>query len=124
MRIDTAQFQAEKQDKVPLHKKGWQDALENVYPFKINSFRISDGDVDYVDANDPQHPLHVKNLYFTADNIRNLQSTDNEYPSPIEVRAVVFGQGRLKADGRPIFSMSLTRGMRVHYRVATFRFTQ
>ena len=37
VRIDTAQFQAEKQDKVPLRQKGWQDALENIYPFKINS---------------------------------------------------------------------------------------
>lgn len=117
VRIDTAQFRAEKQDKVPLHKKGWQDALENVYPFKINRFRIIDGDVDYVDANDPQHPLHVQNLYFTADDIRNLHWTRQEYPSPIEVRAVVFGRGRLKADGRANFLDEPYPGVRVDYKV-------
>ena len=72
VRIDTAQFQAEKNDKVPMRQEGWQDALENVYPFKINKFRIRDGDVTYVDANDPKRPLHLKELNFTADNIRNL----------------------------------------------------
>ena len=117
VRIDTAQFKAEKQDKVPLNKKGWQDALENVYPFKINRFRIIDGDVDYVDANDPQRPLHLQNLYLTADNIRNLHSKTQKYPSPIQVRAVVFGQGRLKADGRANFLDEPYPGARVHYKV-------
>lgn len=116
VRIDTAQFTAEKQDKVPLRKKGWQDALENVYPFKINRFRIIDADIKYVDANDPQHPLHMEHLYFTADDIRNLHSGTNEYPSPINVKAVVFGQGRLRADGRANFLDEPYPGARVHYR--------
>ncbi len=93
VRIDTAQFQAEKQDKVPLRQKGWQEALENVYPFKINKFRIRDGDVTYTDANDSQRPLHLEHLSFTADNIRNLHYQSNEYPSPIHVSAVAFERG-------------------------------
>jgi len=118
VRIDTAQFQAEKKDKVPLRQKGWQDALESVYPFKINKFRIIDGDVTYVDANDPQRPLHVKNLYFTADNIRNLEYKGNEYPSPIQVTAVVFEHGKLEADGKANFLAAPYPGMRVRYQVS------
>ena len=118
LRIDTAQFQSEKKDKVPLRQKGWQDALESVYPFKINRFRITDGDVTYVDANDPQRPLHIKQLSFIADNIRNLHYKANEYPSPIHVSAVVFEQGRLEADGRANFLAEPYPGARVRYEVS------
>ena len=117
VRIDTAQFQSEKRDAVPMRKKGWQDALENVYPFKINKFAIRDGDVTYVDANDPQRPLHIQHLYFTADNIRNLHYKANEYPSPLHIRAVVFGEGTLKADGVANFLSEPYPGMRVAYAV-------
>jgi hypothetical protein len=117
VRIDTAQFHAEKQDKVPLQKKGWQDALENVYPFKINRFRITDGDIDYIDANDPGRPLHIERLYFTADNIRNLHSRSNEYPSPIHIKAVVFDYGKLRADGKANFLDEPFPGARVRYEV-------
>jgi uncharacterized protein DUF748 len=117
VRIDTAQFQAEKADKVPLRQKGWQTALESVYPFKINKFIIRDGDVRYVDASDPQHPLHLTNLYFSADNIRNLHYQANQYPSPIQIRATVFEQGTLEADGRANFLAVPYPGMRVSYRV-------
>src|SRR5580704_10906609 len=58
--VDTRQFQAEKISKVPVRQEGWQDALENIYPFKINRFRISNGDLVYIDANDPKHPLHIQ----------------------------------------------------------------
>jgi len=115
VRIDTAQFKAEKQDKVPLHKKGWQAALENVYPFKVNRFRITNGDVNYIDANDPQRPLHLQHLYFTADNIRNIHAKENEYPSPIQVRGAVFEEGSLKAEGRANFLEEPFPGVRVRY---------
>ncbi len=118
VRIDTAQFQAEKKDKVPLRQKGWQEALENVYPFKINKFRIRDGDVTYVDANNPKRPLHLKELNFTADNIRNLHYGAREYPSSIQVRAVVFEQGTLEADGRANFLAEPYPGVRVSYRMS------
>jgi len=117
VRIDTAQFQSEKKDPVPMQKKGWQDALENIYPFKINKFAIRDGDLNYVDANDPKRPLHIEHLYFTADNIRNLHYKANEYPSPLHIRAVVFGEGNLKADGVANFLSEPYPGLRVAYAV-------
>jgi hypothetical protein len=118
VRINTAQFQSEKKDKVPLRQKGWQDALDSVYPFKINKFRIRDGDVTYIDANDPQRPLHLTQLSFIADNIRNLHYKENEYPSPIHVSAVVFEQGRLEAEGRANFLAKPYPGVRVRYQAS------
>jgi hypothetical protein len=34
--IDHTQFVSEKNSKVPLRQKGWQQALKAAYPFKIN----------------------------------------------------------------------------------------
>ncbi len=118
VRIDTAQFQAEQKDKIPLRQKGWQDALQNVYPFKVNRFRISDGDVTYIDANDPKRPLHLEHLSFTADNIRNLHYPTDEYPSSIRVSAMVFDNGQLEAHGKANFLAKPYPGMRVRYQVS------
>jgi hypothetical protein len=38
LRINLIQLRTEYADKVPLSKKGWQDATESIYPFKINHF--------------------------------------------------------------------------------------
>ena len=46
--VDQTQLVEEKKSKVPLRQKGWQDALEAAYPFKINRFTIDDGDVVYI----------------------------------------------------------------------------
>jgi hypothetical protein len=54
--IDQTQLVSEKNDRVPLRQKGWQDALEAAYPFKINRFTIYDGDVFYIQ--DAVNPLY------------------------------------------------------------------
>ena len=118
IRIDTAQLTAEHADKVPLRKKGWQQALENAYPLKINQFRIREGDVTYVDADDPDRPIHIEHLDFTADNIRNIHFSDTSYPSSIHARAVVFDHGRFEADGHANFLSEPFPGIRVKYRMS------
>ena len=42
--FDLRQFTQEAKDEVPMEEKGWQDALEAIYPLKINRFTINDGD--------------------------------------------------------------------------------
>jgi hypothetical protein len=54
--------------------------LQSVYPFKINRFRIRDGDIPYIDT-DPKRPLHLEQLEFVDDNIRNIHSPARAYPS-------------------------------------------
>lgn len=115
--IDTAQLAAEHQDKTPLRKKGWQDALQNVYPFKINRFSIRHGDIAYIDANDPQRPIHIERLNFTADNIRNIYSRDRVYPSPIRASATIFGKGHADMDGHANFLAEPYPGVRVRYEI-------
>jgi hypothetical protein len=116
VRIDTRQLQAEKTSKTPVRQEGWQDALENIYPFRINRFRISDGDLTYIDANDPQHPLRLEQLSFTADNIRNIHYKANQYPSPIHAKTKVFGKGWLAIDGKANFLDDPFPGVLISYR--------
>jgi hypothetical protein len=98
LHIDRTQLVSEKNHRVPLKQEGWQDALESAYPFKINRFIIEDGDVAYVqDAVSP--PLHLARLNFTTDNIRNIHSPNNTYPSRLHANLVIFGEGRATIDG-------------------------
>jgi len=102
LHIDLIQLRTEYTDKVPLSKKGWQDAVESIYPIKINHFTIDDGDAIYVDT-DPNRPLRLEHLYVTADNIRNTRSAATPYPSPIQAEATVFDVGQASIKGRANF---------------------
>ena len=114
--IDQTQLVAEKKDKVPLRQKGWQDALEAAYPFKINRFTIDDGDVVYIqDAVNP--PLHLAKLNFTTDNIRNIHAPNNVYPSKFHANVVIFGTGRATIDGHANFLEEPFPGARAQYTI-------
>ncbi|MFO7605867.1 MAG: DUF748 domain-containing protein [Desulfurivibrionaceae bacterium] len=81
-----------------FEKEGWQDALEAVFPLKINVMEISNGELTYVDQG-PYQPLHVGEVYLRANNIRNIFSPENTYPSPVKLRATIFEKGKLNLDG-------------------------
>jgi hypothetical protein len=100
--FDLTQFSHEAKDPVPMKDKGWQEALEAVYPLKINRFAIRNGDLTYVDKG-PFRPLHVSRLNFTAENIRNVRSEKGSYPSPITADGVVFDKGKITLNGRADF---------------------
>jgi len=114
--IDQTHLVAEKKDKVPLRQKGWQDALEAAYPFKINRFTIDDGDVVYIqDAVNP--PLHLAKINFTTDNIRNIHAPNNVYPSKFHANVVIFGTGRATIDGHANFLEEPFPGARTQYTI-------
>ena len=92
----------EVQDVVDAKKGGWQEALFAIYPVKINEFRINDGEVFYKETSKSK-PIHVSGLNFKAQNIRNVRSKPNEYPSPVHLEAVLFDSGRLTLDGQADF---------------------
>src|SRR5215510_2560821 len=96
--FDRCHAVTEIEEGIPPDQRGWQEALQAMYTLTINLFRIRDAAVTYVD--DPsQPPLTLKELYVRAENIRNIRSKDRVYPSPLNVRAVVFDHGKLNLDG-------------------------
>jgi hypothetical protein len=100
--LNLKHLRAEATDPTPVKDKGWQEALEAIYPLKINLFTITNGEVVYTDDG-PFKPLHVRDINFQATNIRNVRSPDRTYPSEIWGAARVFEQGRLSIDGHADF---------------------
>jgi len=99
--LNLLQARKEIADPTPVRERGWQEALEAVYPLKINHFEIHQGDVTYVDQG-PFKPLRIRELGLVATNIRN-RPRKRPYPSDVRFSALVFESGRLSADGQANF---------------------
>lgn len=101
LHLDRRQAVAEADDTVAVQDKGWQAAIQSIYPLEFDEVRITDGALTYVD--DPAHPLTLSQFELVATNIRNVRSDPGTFPSPFSVRAAVFESGRLAVDGRADF---------------------
>jgi hypothetical protein len=99
--ITLDQSEQEARDPVPLTDRGWQDAVQVVYPLKVNTLRVLDGDVSYYDVGNVP-PLEFEHVYLLATNIRNVRSVLGTYPSPVELSCSVL-DGRLSAKGNVDF---------------------
>ncbi|MGZ9159251.1 MAG: DUF748 domain-containing protein [Nitrospira sp.] len=102
LHVNLLQFRAEETDPIPVTDQGWQQALQAVYPLKINVFRIRDADLVYQEEGSDR-PLRLSHVNVRAENIRNIASPNDVYPSTIQVDADVFDKGRLSLDGRANF---------------------
>lgn len=102
VRIDLRQYRTEAASAVPLAERGWQQAVEAIYPFKINALEITDGALTYIDQ-DPDKPLRLTRLNLKAGNIRNVRLPKNVYPSSFHMETAIFGTGRGVVDGNANF---------------------
>ena len=100
--IDRDHLEAEKKDPTPVKDHGWQDALQAIYPLKINNFTVRDGDITYVEKGQSE-PLRISKLQARARDIRNVRSEPGDYPSPLHVEAQIFDRGHLTIDGHADF---------------------
>jgi hypothetical protein len=102
LHINLPQLKEEAANKTPIKKRGWQQALEDIYPLKINLLKINNASITYIDE-DPKRPLVLSELNISADNIRNIHLPDKVYPSPFHLETVIFGTGRGVLDGKANF---------------------
>ena len=93
---------AEVREGIPPDKRGWQEALQAMYPLKINEFRIRNGSLTYVDSGQAK-PLRLSKIEAVVRNIRNVKSDPDDFPSPITITAAVFETGKLALDGSADF---------------------
>jgi uncharacterized protein DUF748 len=101
--LNLKQVRTEASETTALKDRGWQQALEALaFDLKINRLRVVDGDVIYVDQG-PFRPLHVSRVNLGAENIRNIASKEQVYPSPIHLEAAVFDAGSAWLDGHADF---------------------
>jgi len=99
--VNLPQARKEITDPTPVKERGWQEALEAIYPLKINHFEIRQGGMTYVDQG-PFKPLRIRDLNLVATNIRN-RPRKRPYPSDVRFSALVFDSGRVSADGQANF---------------------
>jgi hypothetical protein len=102
LHIDRRQFEAEAADSKDLGDKGWQEAVEAIYPLKINRFGVINGSITYIDS-DPQKPVKLDGVRIEAENIRNVRSPDDVYPSTLRLDASLFETGTVTIDGKANF---------------------
>ena len=88
---------------VPVKERGWQDAVESVYPFKINQVRITDAELTYIDEAKPEQPLQARRVNLYASNIRNVQSAGEDYPSKFSLEGTLFDSGGIRLEGHADF---------------------
>ena len=100
--VNLQQLRAEAASKVPVKERGWQQAVADITPLKINLLTITNADVVYIDQ-DPDRPLHLSRLNVLAENIRNIQTPDDDYPSPFYLETVIFGTGHGVFEGKANF---------------------
>ena len=118
--INLAQLDAEKSNKTKIKDEGWQQAIQNIYPFKIDRFEIHNGKIDYTDVGDVR-PLRIEDLQFEADDIRNLHATSDSFPSRIHITAKVFETGHAEINGKANFLTDPSPSWKVAYRVENIK---
>ncbi|HWN42222.1 MAG TPA: DUF748 domain-containing protein [Thermoanaerobaculia bacterium] len=118
--VNLAQLRKEDRDEVEVEDRGWQQALESIYPLKFNMIQVRNGDLVYIDE-DPEHPLHISRWNFTAANVRNVRiperSPERVYPSSIHSDGVIFETGRGVLDGHANFLAEPFPAFQAKYRV-------
>jgi hypothetical protein len=117
LHLTRQQAKEEAEDEVPVEKKGWQEALEAVYPFKVDHFEVRNGDLTYVDEAQPQRPLRFHNIQVVATNIRNVRSGEREYPSELHFEADLFDSGHVSLDGHANFLAEPHPGAQVDFQL-------
>jgi hypothetical protein len=115
--VNLPQLREEMADEVSVKEKGWQQAVEAIYPLKINLFRLFDGELTYIDE-DPKRPLKLTQVNLRASNIRNIHSRERTYPSPIQASAVVFGSGKADLKGNADFLAEPHAGVRGQFHLS------
>jgi hypothetical protein len=115
--INRPQLAAEAESKTSLRQRGWQDAIEAAYPFKIDRLVIRGGDVTYIDSPKAK-PLHLSEVSFLSNNIRNIREPNYAYPSTFSGSMRVFGSGRLSVDGRANYLMEPYPGLAANYSIS------
>ncbi|HTS00932.1 MAG TPA: DUF748 domain-containing protein [Thermoanaerobaculia bacterium] len=117
LHVDRPQLLKEAADETPVKERGWQQALESIYPLKINLLRVEDGDLTYID-DQSSPPLKVEHLHIHATNIRNLHSKSHVYPSPVDVTGTILGSGRGSMKGHANFLAEPYPGVHVLFDLA------
>jgi uncharacterized protein DUF748 len=116
LHLNVDQLHEEKMKQLKLGERGWQAALQSVYPLKFDTMTVRDGSLVYV-AGDMARPFEITHWNLIATNIRNLQFPDRTYPSPVHTEGRIFGSGYGVVDGNANFLADPIPAWHARYRL-------
>jgi hypothetical protein len=116
LHLDVDQLHEEKMKQLKLGDRGWQAALQSVYPLKFDTMTVEEGKLVYVDG-DLGAPFEITHWQLSATNIRNLVFPDRTYPSPVHTEGRVFGTGYAVVDGKANFLADPIPAWQARYRL-------
>jgi len=91
--MQTSQIETEEED--------WTQTLRDIIPISINHFEITDGKMAFVQTSaDPSIDMQIHSINMIAENLRNVDPTDQKLPSAIKATGISIGQGQLDVAGR------------------------
>ena len=103
LHINLPQLQEEAKRDVSLKERGWQGAVESVFPFKLERVTVQDGSLLYVSDDTASKPLKLAKVSLVASNIRNISAAKGTYPSPVRLDGALFDTGRIRFNGAADF---------------------
>lgn len=103
LHINLTQIKAEANSHVGIKERGWQRAVEAIFPFKLDRVVIQDGSLLYLSDDTASKPLQLTRVYMTAQNIRNKAATRRTFPSPVTLEGVLFDTGQVGFKGAADF---------------------
>lgn len=103
LHINLPQIQEAATSKVRLRDRGWQRAVEAIYPIKLDRVKVEDGSLLYLSGTPTSKPLQLTRVAMVAANVRNIAAAKGTYPSPVSLEAAVFDTGHVQFKGAADF---------------------
>lgn len=103
LHINLTQIQEEAHSHVSLKDRGWQSAVESIFPIKLDRVKVKDGSVLYLSGGTESKPLQLTSIYMVAQNIRNAAAAKGTFPSPVTLEGVLFDAGKVWFKGSADF---------------------
>ena len=103
LHINLAQIQNEATSQVSLKDRGWQGAVEAIFPIKLDQVKVRDGSLLYLSSTTASKPLQLTRIFMEARNVRNSVASPGTFPSPVSLEALLFETGKVTFKGAADF---------------------
>jgi hypothetical protein len=103
LHINLAQIEEEATSHGTLKNRGWQGALEAIYPIQLNQVKVIDGSLVYLDAGSADRPLQITQVSLLAENVRNVAAAKGTLPSKVTLDGTLFDTGKVGFKGAADF---------------------
>ncbi|MBI1752232.1 MAG: DUF748 domain-containing protein [Acidobacteria bacterium] len=103
LHIDLTQIQEEVRSHLSLKERGWQQAIESLFPFKFDQVKVQDGSVLYLSGGTASKPIQITQIAMATENVRNIAVSKDTYPSPVILEGILFDSGKVSFKGAADF---------------------